>query len=58
SNPNGVLDLVQLLVDGRVSGDAEAFAEHMQQLQEEVQKKLQNSNDKYKEITDVHRWRK
>ncbi|KAH9319839.1 hypothetical protein KI387_021608, partial [Taxus chinensis] len=47
-----------LPVDGRVSDDAEAFAEHIQQLQEEVRKKLQNSNDKYKEIADVHRRRK
>ncbi|KAH9322742.1 hypothetical protein KI387_017381, partial [Taxus chinensis] len=58
SNLNGVLDLVQLPVDGRASDDAKAFAKHIQQLQEEVQTELQNSHDKYKEISDVHRWRK
>jgi hypothetical protein len=39
-NPIGVLDLVQLPHGDRISDDGEAFAEHIQQLQQQVRPKL------------------
>ena len=35
-NPMGVLDLVQLPLEDKISDDGEAFAEHIQQLQQQV----------------------
>jgi hypothetical protein len=56
-NPQGVLDLVQLPVGDRVSDDAEAFAEQLHQLQQDVRSKLQDSNARYKVAADVSRRR-
>jgi len=39
-NPMRVLDLVQLPLGDRINDDGEAFAEHIQQLQQRVRQKL------------------
>lgn len=39
----------------RISDDGVAFAEHLQQLQEDVRHKLQLSNDSYKILADAAR---
>ena len=49
----GVLDLVQLPLGDRISDDGEAFAEHLQQLQQQVRQKLQASNEQNKIIKDA-----
>ena len=54
-NPVGVLDLVQLPLEDKISDDEEAFVEHIQQLQKQVRWKLQASNEHYTIIKDV-RW--
>ena len=51
----GVLDLVQLPLEDKVSVDGEAFAEHIQQLSQQVRQKLQASNEHNKIIKDAHR---
>ena len=45
-SPNSVLDLVPLPAKGRVSDDAEAFAEHLKQFHEQVRTALERSNQK------------
>ena len=42
--PTSVLDLVPLPLGDRINDDGEAFAEHIQQLQQKVRQKLQASN--------------
>lgn len=54
-NPKGVLDLVELPITETISDNAEAFAEHIHQLQEEVRAQLQENNSKYKAAADAHR---
>ena len=43
-----VLYLVQLPLGDRISDDGEAFAEHIQQLQQQVRQKLQASIEQKK----------
>ena len=56
-NPTSVLGLVSLPLGDRVSDDGEAFAKHIQQLQQEVRQKLQGSNYQYKTIKDTRQIR-
>ena len=51
----GVLDLVQLSIGDTISDDGEAFAEHIQQLQQQVRWKVQASNEQNKILKDTHR---
>ena len=54
-NSMGVLDLVQLLLGDRIGNDGEVFVEHIQQLQQQARKKLQDSNEQKKIIKYSHR---
>jgi hypothetical protein len=54
-NPMGVLDLVQLPLGDRIIDDGEAFAEHIQQLQQQVRQKLQVNNEHNKIIKYAYR---
>ena len=54
-NPSSVLDLMPLPLGDRISDDGVAFAEHLQQLQQDVRHKLQLSNDSYKILADATR---
>ena len=54
-NPMGVLDLVKLALVDRINDDGEAFAEHIQQLQQQVRQKLQVGNEQNTIIKDAHR---
>lgn len=50
-----MLYLVPLPVTGRVSYDAEAFAEHLKRFHEQVRTALERSTQKYKKAADAHR---
>ncbi|KAH9294083.1 hypothetical protein KI387_040713, partial [Taxus chinensis] len=54
-NPKGVLDLIVLPGEDETSDDAEAFAEHILQLQDEVRENLKVSNAQYKSAADASR---
>jgi hypothetical protein len=55
-SPKGVVDLVALPeLKGKKSVDANDFVDSMDELQEHVKKKLQTSNDSYKQREDQHR---
>ena len=47
--PQLPIDLVPLLVDGRISANVESFFHHMQQVHNEVRRHLSASNDTYKQ---------
>ena len=53
-NPMGVLDLVHLTLGDKISDDREAFAKHIQKLQQQVRHKMQASNEQTKIIKYVH----
>jgi hypothetical protein len=58
-SPKGVVDLVDLLDLGdKRSVDASDFADSMQELHEQVKQKLQESNNQYKQRTDLRRRQK
>ncbi|WOH12617.1 hypothetical protein DCAR_0832123 [Daucus carota subsp. sativus] len=53
--PKKPIDLAPLPISGRHSADAEAFAEHIQQIHADVRHKISASNAKYKTQADLHR---
>jgi hypothetical protein len=53
-NPMGVLYFKQLPLGDRINDVGEAFAEHIQQLQQHVRQKLQASNEQNKIIKYAH----
>lgn len=55
SNPTSVLDLVQIEKPERVSSDVDAMTHEIKAMHEEVRKRLEASNCKYK--VDVDRSR-
>jgi len=54
-HPRGVYELRNLGKQELRSENVEDFAKHMQKLQEDVKQKLQESNSKYKQRTDLRR---
>jgi hypothetical protein len=58
-SPKGVVDLVAFRdFEGKNSVDANDFVDNMHELQEHVKKKLQTSNESYKQSAYQHRIRK
>ena len=53
--PQHVLDLVPLPPEARVSDDGVAFAEHIQQVHQEVREALKTSNEAYAVAANQHR---
>lgn len=47
-NPQGVLDIVSLPWEDRITNDGVSFVEHLHQLQQDVRQKLHDSNMNYK----------
>ena len=47
-NPNQVVDLMDVSNQPRASDDAIAYAENLREIQEEIRKKLENINQRYK----------
>ena len=54
-NPNQVVDLMDVSNQPRASDDAIAYAENLREIQEEVRKKLENINQRYKQAADRNR---
>lgn len=53
-NPRHILDLVPLSQETRVSGDGEAFADHVRKYCEEVRAVLKASNEAYSSAVNQH----
>jgi hypothetical protein len=54
-NPNSILNLIPLPLNDRVSCKAEEMVEHIKHIHETVRKRVEDNNQKYKELGDKGR---
>ena len=54
TNPNQIVDLMDVYNQHMVSDDAVAYAENLKEVQE-VRKTLENMNQHYKAVADQHK---